>query len=49
MNKELESRLRVVYGVDDQLRKWEYVRETYEGRVDLTKVSLVEGMAHNFT
>ena len=38
--------LRLIYGLNDKVRPWEYTRVTYEGKIPLEKFKFVPKMGH---
>lgn len=38
--------LRIIYGKADNIRPWEYVKTTYENKIEMDKISLVDNTAH---
>lgn len=42
----ISNHVSIIYGLADDLRPWELTKVTYEGKIKLTKISMVEAMKH---
>ena len=45
-NKDNNTPKVIVYGLADPVRPWEYVKVTYQDKVDSKQIVLIEGMEH---